>query len=53
MSKVKIINFDLLVTKQVGEGRERTINALKEIYEKYTVLGRHDKSGDTYYIVRG
>ena len=54
MSKVKIIDFDLHVAKEAkGLGRERTLNALKDIYEKYTVLGKHDKNGQTYFIVEG
>lgn len=51
MSKVKIIDFDMYVHEAEGEKREKTLNALKDIYTKYKVLGKHDKSGQTYYIV--
>ena len=53
MRKVNVLNFDLCVQKQKGEGKERTINALKELYEKYEVLGKHEKHGVIYYIVKG
>ena len=49
--KVKVVDFDMAVHKAKGDGREKTINALKELYEKNKVLGRHDKTGQTYYIV--
>ncbi len=54
MRKVEVIDFDLYVHKNgKGEKREKTLNALKDIYEKYTVLGKHDKNGQTYFIVEG
>ncbi len=51
MSKVKIIDFGLCVNKQKSEKRQKTLDALKDIYTNYKVLGKHDKSGETYFIV--